>query len=41
MRKACEKTSCGGDCRCTGDEPVPEDLIVLDEEQEDEDDIDV
>ena len=39
MINKCEKKDCGGNCACR--EPVPEDLIILDEQQEDEDDVDV
>ena len=40
VQNQCEKKDCGGGgCPCK--EPVPEDLIILDEEQEDEDDLDV
>lgn len=39
VQNKCEKKDCESRCGCK--EPVPEDLIILDEEQEDDEDIDV
>lgn len=39
IQNQCESKNCEGICACK--EPVPEDLIILDQEQEDEDDLDV
>jgi hypothetical protein len=39
VQNKCEKKDC--DTRCGCEEPVPKDLIILDEEQEDDEDIDV
>lgn len=40
VQKQCDKTPCETKCECK-ETPVPEDLIILDEEQEDDEDLDV
>ena len=41
QRTLCGNCDCKDDSNCSKVPPVPEDLIVLDDEQEDEDDLDV